>query len=126
MSRRPEPRYGRYVGLLALVILALITINTVTTKPNGAKGIAPGHAIPPFAAPLAAGGLNGDVNVATRADEGSAGKTPACAVRSAGVLNVCALYHGRPLVLALFIEGGSCAAVLDDMQALAGAYPGVS
>lgn len=123
---RPERRYGRYVGLLALVILVLITINTVTTKPNGAKGIAPGHAIPPFAAPLARGSLNGDVNVATHANDGSAGKTPACAVRGAGVLNACALYRGKPLVLALFVGGGSCAAVLDDMQALAAAYPGVS
>jgi hypothetical protein len=123
---RPERRYGRYVGLLALVILVLITINTATTKPNGAKGIAPGHAIPPFAAPLATGSLNGDVNVATHANEGSAGKTPACAVRGAGVLNACALYRDKPLVLALFVGGGSCAAVLENMQALAAAYPGVS
>ena len=123
---RPEPRYGRYVGLLALVILVLITINTVVTKPNGAKGIEPGYTIPPFAAPLALGTLTGDVNVATRADEGSAGRTPACAVRGPGVLNVCALYRGRPLVLALFVDAGSCPDVLGQMQALVGAFPTVS
>lgn len=123
---RPEPRYGRYVGLLALVILVLITVNTIVTKPNGAKGVEPGHAIPPFAAPLALGTLTGDVNVATRADEGSAGRTPACEVHGAGVLNVCALYRGRPLVLALFVDAGSCPDVLGQMQALAGAFPAVS
>lgn len=123
---RPEPRYGRYAGLLALAILALITINTIVTKPNGAKGIEPGHAIPPFAAPLVLGALNGDVNVATHANEGTAGRTPACAVRGQGVLNVCALYRGRPLVLALFVDAGSCPDVLGQMQALAGAFPTVS
>lgn len=123
---RPEPRYGRYVGLLALVILVLITVNTIVTKPNGAKGVEPGHAIPPFAAPLALGTLTGDVNVATRAGEGSAGRTPACAVHGPGVLNVCALYRGRPLVLALFVDAGSCPDVLGQMQALAGAFPTVS
>jgi hypothetical protein len=123
---RPEPRYGRYVGLLALVILVLITVNTIVTKPNGAKGVEPGHAIPPFAAPLALGTLTGDVNVATRAGEGTAGRTPACAVHGPGVLNVCALYRGRPLVLALFVDAGSCPDVLGQMQALAGAFPAVS
>jgi hypothetical protein len=112
--------------LLALVILVLITVNTIVTKPNGAKGVEPGHAIPPFAAPLALGTLTGDVNVATRADEGSAGRTPACEVHGAGVLNVCALYRGRPLVLALFVDAGSCPDVLGQMQALAGAFPAVS
>jgi hypothetical protein len=119
-------RYGRYIGLLGVALLVLFTINTALTKPNGAKGIEPGHAIPPFAAPLAAGSLNGDVNVATHANEGSAGRTPACEVRGKGVLNVCTLYTGRPLVLALFVDGDSCPAVLDDMQALAASFPGVS
>ncbi|HEY2282732.1 MAG TPA: hypothetical protein VGH60_04180 [Solirubrobacteraceae bacterium] len=123
---RPEPRYGRYVGLLALVILVLITINTIVTKPNGARGIEPGHTIPPFAAPLALGTLTGAVNVATHANEGTAGRIPACAVREPGALNVCALYHGRPLVLALFVDESSCPDVLSQMQTLAGAFPAVS
>ncbi len=123
---RPEPRYGRYVGLLALVILVLITINTIVTKPNGARGIEPGHTIPPFAAPLARGTLSGDVNVATRADEGTAGRVPACAVRASGVLNVCELYRGRPLVLALFVQAGSCPDVLNQMQTLTSAFPTVN
>jgi hypothetical protein len=123
---RPEPRYGRYLGLLALVILVLVTINTIVTKPNGAKGIEPGHAIPPFAAPLALGTLSGDVNVATRPNEGTAGRTPACSVRGPGVLNVCALYRDRPLVLALFVDASSCPDVLSRMQALTQAFPAVS
>jgi hypothetical protein len=119
------PRYGRYVGLLALVILALITLNTFTTKPNGDTGIPPGQPFAPFAVPLVLGQLTGDANVATRAGEGAAGNVPACSVRKPQVLNICELYEHGPVVLALFVDGGSCAAVLSDMQTLAPSFPGV-
>jgi hypothetical protein len=126
LSEQAGPRYGRYVGILGLVILVLITINTVLTKPNGVKGIEPGHVVPPFAAPLATGSLNGNVDIATHANEGSAGKTPACSERGEGVLNMCELYQRGPVVFALFVNGGSCNAILSDMQALAPVFPGVS
>jgi hypothetical protein len=116
-------RYGRYVGLLALVILVLVTINIALTKPHGVGGVATGHRIPPFAAPLASGGLEGAVNVATSAD--ATGKRTACEVRGAGVLNICELYEHGPVVLALFVDGGSCAGVLADMQTLAREFPDV-
>lgn len=119
------PRYGRYVGLLAILILALITINTIVTKPNGASGIAPGHAMPPFAVPLATGSLHGDADVATRANEGAAGRKPACDVRGAQVLNICQLYEEGPTVLVLFVDAGSCADVLGQLQTLMASYPGL-
>jgi hypothetical protein len=128
MSRpepRPAPRYGRYVGLLALLILALITINTVATKPNGARGIEPGHALAPFAVPLAVGHLGGDADIAVRADEGRLGRVPACAERGPQILNICQLYEQGPVVLALFVDAGSCPAVLSDLQALVPSFPGV-
>ena len=84
---RPEPRpaaaprYGRYVGLLALVILVLITLNTIVTKPNGAKGIEPGRRMPPFAVPLVLGNVSGDADIATHASEGARGRVPACQER---------------------------------------------
>jgi hypothetical protein len=123
--RLEPPRYGRYVGLLALVILALITLNTILTKPNGATGVAPGHELPPFAAPLASGDLSGAVDVATAADQGSAGRVPACQERGPQILNLCELYERGPVVLALFVNGGSCPAVVSDMQSLRRSFPGV-
>jgi hypothetical protein len=119
------PRYGRYVGLLALVVLVLITITTIVTKPNGAKGVEPGHTVPPFAVPLVQGSLVGDADIAVHADEGSRGKVPACQERGPQILNVCQLYERGPVVLALFLDSGSCAAILSDMQTLAPAFPGV-
>lgn len=95
-ERRPTPfaapRYGRWVGALALVILGLITLNTILTPSNGAVGLAPGARLPPFAVPLASGNLQGAADVATRPNDGSAGKVPACAERGPRILNIC-----RPL-----------------------------
>jgi hypothetical protein len=121
----PERHYGRYVGALGLVILVLITVNTLLTKPNGATGIPPGQRLAPFAVPLVSSSLEGDANVATGYNDGSAGKVPACTVRKASVLNVCQLYEQGPVVLALFVDGGSCPGVLSDMQTLAPVFPGV-
>jgi hypothetical protein len=119
------PRYGRYVGLLGIVIVALITINTISTKPNGDTGVPPGRHAPPFAVPLALGNLAGDANVATANDLGAAGRVPACTVRESQVLNMCQLYERAPVVLALFVAGGSCPGVLGDMQSLVASFPQV-
>jgi hypothetical protein len=116
------PHYGRYVGLLALVIIALITLNTAFTKPNGGSGVVPGQPVPPFAAPLATGTLPGDADVATHADQGSAGRHPACTLRGAEILNICELYGEGPVVLALFVDGSACTGVLDDLEALAPSF----
>jgi AhpC/TSA family len=113
------------VGVLALVILALITLNTVLTKPNGAAGITPGTRLAPFAVPLVTGNLQGDADIATHANDGSAGKRPACAERGPQILNICQLYEQGPVVLALFVDAGSCAKILDDLQALLPQFPGV-
>jgi hypothetical protein len=100
-------------------------INGALTQSNGVGGIEPGHRLAPFAVPLALGEVNGDADIATHADEGEAGKRPACAVRGTGILNICELYERGPVVLALFVDAGSCPRVLSDLQALAPSFPGV-
>lgn len=108
---------GRWVGVLAIVILVLITINTIVTPSNGLAGIAPGAQLPPFAAPLATGDLQGSVNVATHPNDGPA-KHAACTVRGPRILNICQLYAQGPVVLALFIDASACNGVLAEMQTL--------
>jgi hypothetical protein len=131
MSERPSSapaaasaRYGRYLAAIAVVAVVAFTIATAVGKQHGLTGIPVGQRIPPFAAPRP-GGPAGDVDVAKHADEGLAGKVAACAERGPGVLNVCQLYEEGPLVLALFIDAGSCPAVLSDMQALSSSFPQV-
>jgi hypothetical protein len=118
-------RASRYVGALALLVAALAIVVVALRGPGGVRGLSPGTPMPPFAVPLARGDLNGDANVATAPGQGAAGNRPACSVRGPGILNVCALYEREPLVLALFVPGGSCPRVLADMQRLQAAFPGV-
>jgi hypothetical protein len=113
------PRYGRYVVLLVIAILVGITINTISTKPNGARGVAAGVRVPPFAVPLVTGNLKGDANVSTT------GRAPACTVRGPRILNICQQYERGPVALVLFVDAGGCADVLDDLQALSPSYPRV-
>ncbi|MGH2832021.1 MAG: TlpA family protein disulfide reductase [Solirubrobacteraceae bacterium] len=125
-SAAPTPqRYGRYVGLLGIVLLGLITLNTLLTKPNGSAGIAPGQPMAPFAVPLATGSRNGDADIATHANDGGAGKVPACSERGTGILNICELYEQGPVVLALFVDEGGCQGVVEQLQGLAGQFPSV-
>jgi AhpC/TSA family len=119
------PRYGLYAGLFLLLIVGLLILNSLLSKPAGTTGIPPGQRLAPFAVPLALSSLVGDANIATHADQGSAGKVPACSVRGPRVLNICELYERGPVVLALFVDEGSCPQVLSEMQALVPAFPGV-
>jgi hypothetical protein len=120
-SKRMRRRVA-FLGLSGLVVFMLVTL---LTRTNGAVGVAPGRVIPPFAVPLAIGTLNGDANIATRSNDGHAGRRPACTVRGPQILNVCELYERKPLVLALFVNGGTCPDVLHGFQTLAPAFPGV-
>ncbi|HXC23062.1 MAG TPA: hypothetical protein VNU28_00640 [Solirubrobacteraceae bacterium] len=119
-------RYGLYVVILAAILLIVFTIHVALSSHKGATSIHPGARIPPFAAPYAIGGPAGEVDVATHANDGSAGKVPACLERGPGILNICELYERGPVVLALFFQAGSCPGILDDLQQLAPAFPQVS
>jgi hypothetical protein len=124
-SASPRRRRRGYVGGLGLLILLLLGLNAALGGSTGASGIAPGQRLPPFAAPLALGSLSGDADIAKRADEGAAGRVPACQERSPQILNICQLYEQGPVVLAMFVEAGSCPRVLDEMQQLRPAFPQV-
>ncbi len=123
--RLSDAHTGRWVGVLALLVVVLVVVLTFVGDPGGISGIPPGQRLAPFAVPLATSTLRGDANVATRAHEGEAGNVPACSVRLAGALNICALYERGPVVLALFVDGGSCPSVLAQMQRLAPQFAGV-
>jgi hypothetical protein len=120
-----SPRYGRYVGAVAIVLLALIAINTLLTTPNGSTGLPPGRPLPPFAVPVVTGTLNGDADIATRPNEGRLGRQPACSVRGPEVLNICALYERGPVVLLLFANGDGCPRTVDTLAQALPAFPGV-
>lgn len=120
--------------LLAVVLLLVVaTVGILASSRNDGSGGGPeggglraGRALPAFAAPIATGPVMGDVNVATRADQGAAGAVPACAVRRAGVLVSCRLAEGGPAALLLTSEGSKrCVRAVGQLERLA-ARAGVS
>lgn len=113
------------MAVLAVAILVAVAIDGAVNGSEEVAGIARGHSVPPFAVPLAQGTLTGAADVATHADDGAAGRVPACAERGPEILNMCELYERGPVVLALFVDAGSCARVLGEMQALSARFPEV-
>lgn len=118
--------YGRYVAVAGALALLGVLAWLVIGKPHVASGLRSGQTVPPFAAPLALGGLEGDPDIAVHANEGERGLVPACRERGESILNICELYERHPVVLALFIDGGACNGVLSELQAAAMRYPDVS
>ena len=120
---RPSGRYSWVVGV-AFFIVIVIGLVRLLQSDSGAPGPAADRPLPDFAAPLAGGGLNGDVNLKRRVDEsGEAGGKPACQVRGKDVVNICALRR-RPVVLAF--GGEDCAGQLDRLERVSARFPGVN
>ncbi len=121
-------RYGWFVGVVGVLLIAVLTLSTLGGRDGpGSRGITTGGQAPVFAAPLALSDLQGDVNVATKANAGDAGKVPACSVRRPDVLNLCALYEKGPVVLAFFAtRGEDCVTQLDLLDEIAARHPRVS
>jgi len=119
-------RYGWFVGVVVVLIMAYIAINTVRNNGPGAFGLRPGTPLPPFAAPLAGSGLDKDVDLARRPHSGRTGNVPACSLRLRGVVNSCDLTRGAPAVIGFyFTRGADCAPEIDAMQRLSRGTPGV-
>jgi hypothetical protein len=119
--------YVWVVGVAALVLVVVLLATTIQHGTDqGARGIPTGEAMPPFAVPTATGKLDGDANLATRADEGQAGHVPACAVRGPDVLNGCALRDAGPVVLAFFTtRNRECIDQVDVLNRARAQLPGV-
>jgi hypothetical protein len=112
-------RYSIAVGFLFLVIIAIATIDTLGggggERTLGLDPQPDRWPLPEFAVPVAAGGLEGDANVAQDDCESSAvpcpddaRRTPACRIPTAGAIRVCDLFS-RPLVISFwFTKGGDC------------------
>jgi hypothetical protein len=110
-------RYTWFVGVVAVLVIAYVSVNSLRTQGPGSRGVQVGAVAPPFAAPLATGDLAGDVNVARRTGQGDAGKVTACSIHRPDVLTLCDLYRDKPLVLAFFAtRGQQCTRELDTLQ----------
>ena len=115
-------------GIAIVVLLALVTLNTIRTKGPGSQSVALGAKLPPFAAPLALANLkckgeDCDASVLVKAHGGS---RPACEVRGPKVLNSCQLAERGPSVIG-FLVGPSqrCIDQIDQLDRLRTRFPDV-
>jgi len=129
---RPPARASSFtwiIGVICVLGLAYITLNTVTTDAPGSRGVAVGRLLPPFAAPLASStrrceGRLCDPNVSLRS--GGEVRRSACGVRLPDVLNVCALAERGPVALAFVATRSErCEEQVDVMQRLQDRFPRV-
>jgi peroxiredoxin len=100
------------VGLLAVVLVIIFGLYSLTSNKSGSAGVPAGQRLHFFAAPLAASTLNGDANL-----------NPPCTLarHDPRALNVCLLAKRAPLVLAFFVTDSSvCEREVGTLQALAG------
>jgi hypothetical protein len=114
---RPRAPYAWLFGVIVAAILVYIGLNTLRNAGSISRGVEAGQRLPPFAAPLALGRLEGDANVATKPGQGQSGRRPACDVRGPEILNSCQLTQGAPAVVAFVATGDpACAAQLDRFE----------
>jgi hypothetical protein len=130
-QKAPRSRWGAsamgVVALLGFVVFASVAVLGGGPNGPGARGLEAGRNAPPFAAPLALGRLDGDVNVASREGAGEAGRIPACSVRGHDVLNACELWRTKPAAIAFFaVEGSRCVREVDLLERIAARHPGVA
>jgi hypothetical protein len=128
-------RYSLAVGLLFLAIVAVATLHTLGggsgEETLGLDRQPDRWPLPEFAVPNAAGGLEGDANVAQDDCESSAlpcpegaRRHPACRIRTPGAIRVCDLFS-RPLVISFwFTKGGDCPDQQDVVSAVYRRYRG--
>ena len=115
---------GWLVGVVAVAVLAYITLNTLRTEGLDPQGLERGTRLPPFAVPLAERAQGDqDANVNTRRE----GDVPAaCDVRGPDVLNACELAGRGPVVLAFVVtDAGDCADQVDVLDRVAPRFPRV-
>lgn len=120
-----EPPPGRGIsgstwvlGVAVLLLAGIIAFNFASTEGPGSRGVTVGEPLPPFAAPLVTGDLEGDAQV----DPGKA-----CSVRGPAVLNSCALREdGRPVVIGfLATRSSKCEEQIAMLDRVARRHPGV-
>ncbi len=124
---RPGNKYAWAVGIVALMGLAvLLFAQTIPNSGEGLRGPERGSRLKAFAAPSAAGRLEGPANVCQREPcPEQAGAAPACELVARDVVNICELRR-RPLVLTfIFDRGADCYPQVDRTERLKRSLGGI-
>lgn len=110
-------RYRWMIGIFGIVLVLVASVYQFASNGVASTGVAPGHRLHWFAAPLATSTLVGDPNV-----------SPPCTLahHDPRALNICLIAAQRPLVLSFFVIGSAdCEHQVDVLQTLSRRYPAI-
>lgn len=106
--------YRWAIGAFGLGIVVVVSVILFLTRGLGTVGVAPGHRLHDFAAPVATSNLVGNANLAKPCRLGYLGSR---------AVNTCLLTRHSPLVLAFFVTGSSsCVREVDTLQKVSGRF----
>jgi hypothetical protein len=121
---RPSSAYSWVVGIAFLILVIVVGLNSLPNAGEGLKGPTGGSVLPAFAAPLATGSLNGDVNIKATGKE--PGKTLACNVHIEGALNGCDLRKKPSVIVFAGTRGADCLPGFDRIERVRKDFPQVN
>jgi hypothetical protein len=121
---KPSSAYSWVVGIAFLILIIVVGVNSLPNAGEGLKGPRPGTIMPAFAAPLATGALDKDVNIKANGKE--PGATMACAVHIASALNGCDLRKHPSVIVFAGTRGANCLPGFDRIERVREAFPQVS
>jgi hypothetical protein len=127
LEQRNAPKvssaYSWVVGIAFLILIIVVAVNSIPNAGEGLRGPQPGVAMPAFAAPLATGTVDADVNIKANGDQ--PGKTLACDVHVESALNGCDLRKGPSVVVFAGTRGADCLPGFDRVERVRAAFPQV-
>ncbi|MEA2483444.1 MAG: hypothetical protein QOC55_1391 [Thermoleophilaceae bacterium] len=120
---KPSSAYSWVVGIAFLILIVVVGLNSLPNAGEGLKGPRAGTEMPAFAAPLATGTVDADVNIKANGKE--PGKTLACAVHVQSALNGCDLRRGPSVLVFAGTRGANCLPGFDRVERIRAEFPQV-
>jgi hypothetical protein len=112
-------RYTWFLGVVGVLLIALVSINALSSEGVPSGGPNAGDRLIPFAVPLATAPARKD-------EDANVDRKQVCEVRGSGVLNLCVLSRSGPVALAIFpTEAPECRSVMDQFDRVARQAAGV-
>ena len=121
---KPSSAYSWVVGIAFLLLIIVVGINSIPNAGEGLRGPNVGAVLPAFAAPLATGTLDKDVNV--KANGKQPGETLACDVHVESALNGCELRKKPSVIVFAGTRGADCLPGFDRIEKVRSAFPQVN
>jgi hypothetical protein len=121
---KPSSAYSWVVGIAFLILIIVVGVNSIPNAGEGLKGPKPGTLLPAFAAPLATGTVDADVNVKTTGKQ--PGHKLACQVHMSSALNGCDLRRRPSVIVFAGTRGAHCLPGFDRVEQVQRGFPQVS